>query len=156
MRYQKGKGQLTLSTAGAVIGTFSNGKPTVKTKHGFVRWALKESYQMAQTFEGSGFMYDRYFYTSCSPGYKWLKTTSRVNNLKFAVSDLLFAVSDLNWLWMVLICCESRFWIFVNDLNLLWAFAFDVTVVGHRTRINKIKLKSPIKWLFRNNLRYKN
>ena len=49
-------------------------------------------------------MYDRYSLTSCTAGWRSLNTPSVVNNFEFDV----------------------------GDLNLLRAFGFNVTVVGHR------------------------
>ena len=55
-----------------------------------------------------------------------------------------FDVSDLNLMWAIWIWCE-RFEFAVSDLNLiwaicnlLWAFGFDVTVVGHRTHLRLV------------------
>ena len=71
-----------------------------------------------------------------------------------------FVVSDLNLTWAIWIWCE-RFEFVVSDLNLmwaicnlLWAFGFDVTVVGHHTwppEIYKQKLLGNPPNLFKNN-----
>ena len=71
--------------------------------------------------------------------------------LMWTICNLLWWICNLLWwicnlLWAIWICCEwfwiccEWFWICcewfefdVSDLNLMWAFCFDVTVVGHRT-----------------------